>query len=94
MLAYDYFGLAIICILFLAVKIIINLEEKGVLILTGNRTIVTEKLFTLSILVIIALSFIFHIPKMIETFNQNDSPTIKENRISRVVSKGPEGSVG
>ena len=45
-------------------------------------------------MVIIALSFIFHIPKMIETYNQNDSTTIKENRISRVVSKGPEGSVG
>jgi|TARA_B100001964_G_scaffold230845_1_gene284792 hypothetical protein len=45
-------------------------------------------------MVIIALSFIFHIPKMIETYNQNDSATIKENRISRVVSKGPEGDVG
>ena len=59
-----------------------------------NRTIVTERLFTLSIMVIIALSFIFHIPKMIETYNQNDSAAIKENRISRVVSKGPEGDVG
>ena len=62
--------------------------------MANNRTIVTERLFTLSIMVIIALSFIFHIPKMIETYKQNDSATIKENRISRVVSKGPEGSVG
>ena len=62
--------------------------------MANNRTIVTERLFTLSIMVIITLSFIFHIPKMIETYNQNDSATIKENRISRVVSKGPEGSVG
>ena len=62
--------------------------------MANNRTIVTERLFTLSIMVIIALSFIFHIPKMIETYNQNDSATIKENRISRVVSKGPEGTVG
>ena len=62
--------------------------------MANNRTIVIERLFTLSIMVIIALSFIFHIPKMIETYNQNDSATIKENRISRVVSKGPEGSVG
>jgi len=45
-------------------------------------------------MVIIALSFIFHIPKMIETYNQNDSAAIKKNRISRVVSKGPEGDVG
>ena len=94
MLAYDYFGLAIICILFLAVKIIINLEEKGVLILTGNRTIVTEKLFTLSIMVIIALSFIFHIPEMVEMYNKNDNTIIKENRITRVVPKSQEGSVG
>ncbi len=62
--------------------------------MANNRTIVTERLFNLSIMVIIALSFIFHIPKMVETYNQNDSTTIKENRISRVVSKGPEGSVG
>ena len=62
--------------------------------MANNRTIVTERLFTLSIMVIIALSFIFHIPKMIETYNKNDNATIKENRISRVVSKGPEGSVG
>ena len=62
--------------------------------MANNRTIVTERLFTLSIMVIIALSFIFHIPKMIETYNQNDSTTIKENRISRVVSKGPGGTVG
>ena len=62
--------------------------------MANNRTIVIERLFTLSIMVIIALSFIFHIPKMIETYNQNDSATIKENRISRVVSKGPEGTVG
>jgi len=92
--AYDYFGLAIICILFSAVKIIINLKEKGVLILTDNRTIVTEKLFTLSIMVIIALSFIFHIPKMVKTYNKNDNTTIKENRISRIVPKSVEGSVG
>ena len=62
--------------------------------MANNRTIVTERLFTLSIMVIIALSFIFHIPKMIETYNKNDSATIKGNRISRVVSKGPEGDVG
>ena len=62
--------------------------------MANNRTIVIERLFTLSIMVIIALSFIFHIPKMIETYNQNDSATIKENRISRVVPKSVEGSVG
>ena len=94
MLAYDYFGLAIICILFLTVKIIINLEEKGVLILTGNRTIIAEKLFNLSIMIIIALSFIFHIPEMVEMYNKNDNTIIKENRISRVVPKSQEKSVG
>ena len=62
--------------------------------MANNRTIVTEKLFTLSIMVIIALSFIFHIPKMVKTYNKNDNTTIKKNRISRIVPKGPEGSVG
>ena len=62
--------------------------------MTGNRTIVTEKLFTLSIMVIIALSFIFHIPEMVEMYNKNDNTIIKENRITRVVPKSQEGSVG
>ena len=62
--------------------------------MTGNRTIVTEKLFTLSIMVIIALSFIFHIPEMVEMYTKNDNTIIKENRITRVVPKSQEGCVG
>jgi len=31
---------------------------------------------------------------MVETYNKNDNTTIKENRISRVVPKSLEGSVG
>ena len=62
--------------------------------MANNRTIVTERLFTLSIMVIIALSFIFHFPKMIETYTKNDNTIIKENRITRVVPKSQEESVG
>ena len=62
--------------------------------MTDNRTIVIEKLFTLSIMIIVALSFIFHIPKMVETYNKNDNTTIKENRISKIVPKSQEESVG
>ena len=50
--------------------------------ITDNRFENTnEELFTLSIIVIIALAFIFHIPKMVETYNKNDNSIIKENKI-------------
>ena len=45
-------------------------------------------------MIIVALSFIFHIPKMVETYNKNDNTTIKENRISKIVPKSQEESVG